>query len=229
MKTMKHSIFRALCAIAVGALLVEYRQEMVQWMTITIGILFLLSGVVAVVMSYATRKSAIKMAQALRESGVTSTQDGTEATYQKPPRGWGWGMFAGTGSIIFGIVLTLMPDTFVNFLVYILSATLIIGAVQQFFTLALASRYGSVSIAFWIMPTLLLVAGIMAVAYPEAIASAPLFFIGWCMIVYGIVECVNGIKAHRCQKTATKTKAIGGKPDFSDAETVEYEEIKDGE
>ena len=49
------------------------------------------------------------------------------------------------------------------------------------------------------------------------------------MIVYGIVECVNGIKAYRCQKTATKTKAIGGKPDFSDAETVEYEEIKDGE
>ena len=76
MKTMKHSIFRALCAIAVGALLVEYRQEMVQWMTITIGILFLLSGVVAVVMSYATRKSAIKMAQALRQHTKSRHEDG---------------------------------------------------------------------------------------------------------------------------------------------------------
>lgn len=228
MKIILQSFLRALCAIAVGALLIEYRQEMVQWMTITIGVLFFLSGVIAVTMAYASKRIQKKI---LAETEKMT--DGTEADdYVRPKtsRGWYLGMTAGIGSMLLGIVLALMPETFVDFLVYVLSAMLIIGAVQQYSSLFIASRISRISLAYWVMPTLLLLAGIVAVAYPSAIASSPLFFIGWCMIIYGVVECINGIKEYSCSKSASKTMTYNGntnrKPDFSDAEEVDYEEIK---
>ena len=45
MKTLASSLLRALCAIAVGALLVKYREQTVEWITIAIGVLFFVSGV----------------------------------------------------------------------------------------------------------------------------------------------------------------------------------------
>lgn len=225
MKAIRSNIFRALCAIAVGALLIKYRQEMVQWMTIIIGILFFLSGVVATIMAYISRRAAHKIMQSAAEAAQSGTQPDEKTDAIQPPRGWGWGLSAGVGSMILGAVLALMPDTFVNFLVYILAAVLIVGALQQFASLITASRFGAVSIAFWVMPALLLIAGVVVIAYPEAIASAPLFFIGWCMIVYGIVECVNSIKTYNNRKAASNALPATGKPDFSDAETVEYEEL----
>lgn len=228
MKIILQSFLRALCAIAVGALLIEYRQEMVQWMTITIGVLFFLSGVIAVTMAYASKRIQKKM---LAEAG-NMADDATEGGYvrHKTSRGWYCGMAAGIGSMLLGTTLALMPETFVEFLVYVLSAMLIIGAIQQYSSLYIASRISRISLAYWVMPTLLLLAGIVAVAYPSAIASSPLFFIGWCMIIYGVVECINGIKEYSCSKKASKTMTFngnnGGKPDFSDAEEVDYEEIK---
>lgn len=189
MKAIRSSIFRALCAVAVGALLVKYRQEMVQWMTITIGILFLLSGIVAVSVAYISRQNVRKQLQSAAETASNDPSSATANNAIKMQKGWKWSISAGVGSMILGAVLALMPGTFVNFLIYILSAFLILGAIQQFVSLATASRLGSISILFWIMPSLLFIAGIVALAYPEAIASAPLFFIGWCMIIYGIVEC----------------------------------------
>lgn len=228
MKIILQSFLRALCAIAVGALLIEYRQEMVQWMTITIGVLFFLSGVIAVTMAYASKRIQKKIIAKAEEM-----TDGTAAGSDMRPkasRGWYCGMAAGIGSMLLGIVLALMPETFVDFLVYVLSAMLIIGAIQQYSSLFIASRVSRISLAYWVMPTLLLLAGIVAVAYPSAIASSPLFFIGWCMIIYGVVECINGIKEYSCNKSASKTMTYNGntngKPDFSDAEEVDYEEIK---
>ena len=226
MKAIKSSIFRALCAVAVGALLVKYRQEMVQWMTITIGILFLLSGIVAVSVAYISRQNVRKQLQSAAETASNDPSSATANNAIKMQKGWKWSISAGVGSMILGAVLALMPGTFVNFLIYILSAFLILGAIQQFVSLATASRLGSISILFWIMPSLLFIAGIVALAYPEAIASAPLFFIGWCMIIYGIVECVNSIKTYRCRKAASTTLSVTDKPDFSDAETVDYIEME---
>ncbi|MDD6866917.1 MAG: hypothetical protein PUD61_05165, partial [Prevotella sp.] len=36
---------------------------------------------------------------------------------------------------------------------------------------------------------------------PSTIASAPLFVIGWCMMLYGVVECINAMKIYRARKT----------------------------
>lgn len=54
------------------------------------------------------------------------------------------------------------------------------------------------------MPSLTLLVGIIAVVYPQGIASAPLFVIGWCLMLYGVVECVNAIKMHQLRKQLEK-------------------------
>ena len=46
MKILQTSVFRAVCAVIIGALLVRYRDEMVTWLTISIGVLFALSGII---------------------------------------------------------------------------------------------------------------------------------------------------------------------------------------
>lgn len=40
MKVIHSSIFRAVCAIIVGVLLIQYREQTVTWITIAIGVLF---------------------------------------------------------------------------------------------------------------------------------------------------------------------------------------------
>ena len=46
MKALQSYIFRAISAIVVGALLVKYREETVTWLTILIGVIFFVSGVI---------------------------------------------------------------------------------------------------------------------------------------------------------------------------------------
>ena len=58
MKIVKSSFFRALCAIAIGAMLAMYREEMVQWLAIIVGGLFFISGLVSVI-SYFVEKTTL--------------------------------------------------------------------------------------------------------------------------------------------------------------------------
>jgi len=235
MKLITYSVFRALCAIAVGALLVKYREEMVEWMTIAIGALFLLSGLAAIIMSVSKKEAIAPVASGEENSSTTvapyddasAIQGGTSTTTYKRA-GWGWGSFVGLGSMILGLILVLMPKTFVEFLVYIISAFLIIGAIQQFVTLGGARKHGTVGFAFWIMPLLLLIVGCIALFKPTVFASAPLYFIGWFLICYGVVECINALKARSNRKKYEKEQNfynLNQKPDFSNAEEVEAEEV----
>lgn len=94
----------------------------------------------------------------------------------------------GLGSLIFGLVLALMPNVFIAWLMFILSTILIMGALTQMANLVSAAKMGRVGIVYWLMPTLLLLLGLFTLFSPSSIASAPLLVIGWAMLVYGVVE-----------------------------------------
>lgn len=217
MKIIHYSIFRALCAIAVGALLVKYRSEAVVLMTQVIGGFFILFGLVACIKPKALRNKTDDT-----DMGMEQTENKTMSLIQGGARGC-----AAVGSILLGCVLVFMPSTFVHFLIYILSAFLIIGAVQQFVTLGVARHNAPVGLGYWIMPLLLFIVGIIALFRPEIIAEAPLYFIGWAMMIYGVVECINAIKARSNRKKAEEAFfSLNHKPDFSNAEEVEAEEVR---
>ncbi len=194
MKLLQSNFFRAICAIIIGALLIEYREQTVQWITIAIGILFFLSGIISIAVYYSSRKTTENNTEVYDSNGNLISE-----TIVKPKF-----PIVGLGSLILGIILALMPGTFITGLVYIMAAMLILGAISQFIALASASKYAQVGLFYWIMPSIILLVGLISIIYPKAIASAPLFVIGWCMLVYGIVECINTLKIHNCRKQIEK-------------------------
>lgn len=56
MKVLRSSIFRAVCAIVVGALLVKYREQTVTWITVLIGVIFLVSGIISITAWYSAKR-----------------------------------------------------------------------------------------------------------------------------------------------------------------------------
>lgn len=211
MKVFQSSIFRALCAIVVGALLVKYREQTVTWITIAIGVIFFVSGVISTV-AYLSAKR-----QATKEGVEIYDAKGNRLTRPVPPF-----PIVGIGSIILGAWLALFPNSFVNGLMFVLAGMLILGALNLFFNLAAATRFSSIGCLWWVLPVAIFLVGITALVKPSTIASAPLFIIGWGMMAYGMVDLVNTIKIHRCRKAFEKAQQGN-----DEANVVTIEEITD--
>ena len=214
MKVVHSSLFRAVCAIVVGALLIQYREQTVTWITIAIGVLFFLSGVISLATYYSAKRSANRGHLVFDANGKQIT--GIQPNFP----------IVGVGSLVLGLILALMPNTFVASLMFILSVILIMGAISQFMNLAAARRMGHVGFIFWIFPSIILLIGLLAIIKPSAIASAPLFIIGWTMLIYGIVECINALKIANNKRKWTKMEEVSSTPN-ADASGSYIEEIKE--
>lgn len=198
MKVIHSSLFRAVCAIIVGILLIQYREQTVTWITIAIGVLFFLSGVVSLASYYSAKHAADKMQGQLLYNAQGQHVAGMQPSFP----------IVGVGSILLGIVLALMPNVFISWLMFILSCILILGAITQFVNLSAAAKMGRVSFIFWIFPSALLLLGLLAIIKPSAIASAPLFIIGWAMLIYGVVECINTLKISNNRRRWQKSQQV---------------------
>lgn len=193
MKVFRSSIFRALCAIVIGALLVKFREQTVTWITVAIGIIFLVSGIISITAWFSAKRK-----------GCTDGVDiydaqGNLITMPSQPF-----PIVGLGSVILGGVLAMFPNSFVNGLTYVIAIMLILGALTQFFNLTVARRFATIGLVWWIFPTIVLLVGLIAVVKPSWIASAPLLVLGWCIIVYGVVDLIDSIKIHQCRKQMGK-------------------------
>lgn len=191
MNTSKSAWVRALCSIVVGALLIKFREQTMTWMTIAIGVLFLVSGLISIASYLAARKNEAKV------SGDDSVS--VVPTVHFP--------IVGIGSLVLGLILALMPETFVSWLMYILAAMLILGAVGQFVALASTTRVARVGLGFWIMPTMIFLVGLVMIVKPTLMASAPLLILGLCMVIYGLTECINTLQMMRLRKAVLRTVA----------------------
>lgn len=187
MKILQSSVFRAVCAIAIGVLLIMYPDNTVTGITVAIGVLFLVSGLV----------SCLTYLQARRHAGEYKIYDadGRQIAGFTPTF-----PLVGIGSVILGLLLALTPTAFVSALMYIIGFMLILGAVNLFWGLISARRMGSVSLGFWVLPTLIIVTGIYVVAKPMAPVNLAMLVLGWCTLFYGIAELVNAIKFYMNRK-----------------------------
>ena len=181
MKLLQSSIFRAITMIVVGVLLVKYREDTMRWLTIVIGLLFFISGLISVCF-YLYEKQHVKSAPQLYDI------DGNAVNQRQPMF-----PFVGVGSMILGIILAMMSTSFIIGVTYTLAAILIIGALNQIINLIASRSFAPMHWIFWLLPLLTLVIGILIVAHPMETAALPLQIIGFCMMYYGIVECINGV------------------------------------
>lgn len=209
MKTKVSILLRSIGAIIIGVLLIKYSNNAVLWLTILIGVIFLLSGLVSCI-TYLTgrNRKGIDGIQILDATG----RDITPARPSFP--------IIGLGSLLLGGLLTFAPSLFINFLVYGLALILILGALNQFFNLSSASRIVKIGLFWWIVPALILLTGLIALVKPSIIATAPLYIIGWCMIIYGVVEMINNIKISRCRRDYAKAVEIREQQETANSQTV---------
>lgn len=209
MKTKVSILLRSIGAIIIGVLLIKYSNNAVLWLTILIGVIFLLSGLVSCI-TYLTgrNRKGIDGIQILDATG----RDITPARPSFP--------IIGLGSLLLGGLLTFAPSLFINFLVYGLALILILGALNQFFNLSSASRIVKIGLFWWIVPALILLTGLIALVKPSIIATAPLYIIGWCMIIYGVVEMINSIKISRCRRDYAKAVEIREQQETANSQTA---------
>ncbi len=189
MKLFQSSIFRALCAIVIGVLLIKFPDDSVTWLTMAIGALFLLSGVIALIAYWQAKRHAGEYTITDQEGRIIS---GTQPTFP----------IVGAGSVILGLVLTLSPHAFINGLMYMLAAVLILGGITQLMALVAARRLGRIPLGFWICPSLILLTGLFVMLKPMQTAEMPLLILGWCSILYGVIELINALKINRIRKDA---------------------------
>lgn len=193
MKIFQSSIFRAVCAIVVGVLLLKYPQDGVTWLTQAIGALFLLSGVIALIAYWQARRHAGEYTITDQEGRVVS---GAQPTFP----------IVGAGSVILGLVLVITPNAFINGLMYMLAAILILGGITQLMSLITARRLGSVPFGYWVCPSLILLTGLFVMVKPMETAQLPLMILGWCSLLYGVIELVNALKIHSLRKAADRQR-----------------------
>ena len=180
MKILQSSFFRALTAIAVGVLLIKYPDNTVTGIVIAIGILFTLSGLISVLTYWNARRHVSEY--------TIYDAEGRQIAGQAP-------MFpiVGIGSMVLGAILALMPNTFINALMYIIGGILILGAVNQYMAIISARRYGISSLWYWLWPSITLLAGLYVIIKPMAPLSMALIILGWLTLFYGVTEAVNSI------------------------------------
>jgi uncharacterized membrane protein HdeD (DUF308 family) len=191
MRILQSSLFRALSALVIGCLLIKYPDNTVNWITIAIGVLFLLSGIVSLLTYW----------NALRHVGEYTIYDaqgrivaGTKPVFP----------FVGIGSIILGLILVLMPSQFVTALTYIIGIVLVLGALNLLMALVTARVFARLSLVFWLLPSIVLVVGIYFMVKPLEPASMTMSALGWLSLLYGVTEMVNALKLYRCRREFEK-------------------------
>lgn len=214
MKILQSSFFRAICAIAVGILLIKYPDNTVTWLTVAIGVLFFLSGIISLIVYINTRKHVSEYKITDAEGNVVA---GEPPTFP----------IVGVGSIILGAILALTPNIFITALMYIIGGMLILGAINQYMSLVNARKFGKISFGYWIFPSIILLTGLYVIIRPMDPASIAMLILGWCTLLYGVTEMINSIKFHSDRRKFVKAQEIQQAEEVT--EVQDAEEIQSAE
>lgn len=169
MKVVNSYIFRAVCAILVGILLIANPERMTELLVQIIGALFGLSGIVSIINYFIITFS--------------------EKAILKPAF-----PIIGLGSFLFGIFLAIFPGYFITYLMFVLGGLLILAAVNQFWNMVRLRKVMSFSWFSFVLALIVLGIGVLVILKPMASASLPFILLGCNSIVYGISEMINAIR-----------------------------------
>ena len=188
------------------------------WITVAIGILFLLSGLISLIVYVHARKNVSEFKVMDKEGHVIA---GEKPTFP----------IVGVGSLILGAMLALTPNVFITALMYIIGGILILGAINQFMNLVNARKYGQVSFGFWVFPSVVLLIGLYVIIKPMAPASMAMLILGWCSLLYGVTELVNSLKFHADKRKFRQAQEVPVAEEIIEepatAEVIEAEEPSD--
>ena len=167
MKNKNNAIVRIICAIILGLVLVFWPSLTINYLVMTIGGVFLVAGVI----SFST----------------FLFRDKEKYVDIRFP-------FESSGSILFGLVLIIIPGVFINVLMYVMGVLLILACIQQIYILIAIRRRGTVPLGFYIVPVLTLICSLAIIIHPFGVLRNTFIFLGVIALIYGINELINYIK-----------------------------------
>lgn len=182
---INYSFIRAIFALIIGLVLVLAPEDSTRYIVMTIGILFLVPGIIVLTGYFASRNNTTSTA--LPETGkavVSSKRFPIE----------------GVGSVLLGLWFIISPTFFADLLVMVLSAILILAGLQQLYALSVASKIKKVHFSFYIIPLLVMGSGLYALLNPSAVRDTVLMIIGIACLVYAISEISNWFMFKRHKK-----------------------------
>ena len=190
------AIYRAILAIVLGVVLVIWPGAAVRYIIMLIGVLFLITGLIAFIISNRNREDH-------RRSLVP---------------------FSGVASMVLGMLLLCLPSTFATIFMYLLGFILVLAAVGQFVTLAAARQFGPVSLASYLFPVLILIAGVIVLFDPFSSAEGVFILFGITAIFYGVTDLLNQYKINRLRKgfeEKEKMVRMEDEPEVEEAEIID--------
>lgn len=167
MKSINYAALSSICALIIGVLLVVWPDVAINYLVITIGVLFLLPGLFGL-FSYMT------VARKQAEAGVHI----------------GFPVIA-LGSALFGFWLMISPSFFVNILMYVLGVLLVLGGLSQLMNFMTLRNFAHIPVGVFIVPVLLLAAGIVVLFNPFEAATIPFIILGVSGIIYGATDLIR--------------------------------------
>lgn len=188
---LTRSIFRALCALLVGFLLVSNPTDMTVLIVQIIGGLFALSGLVAVIGFFISRGQT-------RRAALRAAELGEEAP--RPSRLAPMFPVVGVGSLAFGVFLLCFPRQFVGYLLYVLGGLLVLIGVWQIYLLINSRKFAPLSWSLFILPVLNIIAGIVVICFPNQTATLLFTILGVGYILYGVSEFFFGVRFFRLRR-----------------------------
>ena len=192
MKGLSYSFLRAICALVIGLVLVMFPDQAGDYFVITIGVIFLVPSLISIIGYYA------QAAEVRRRFPVE-----------------------GVGSLLFGLWLIIMPGFFADLLTFVLGFILVMGGVQQIASLSAARRWTPVPGGFYVVPVLILLAGLIALFNPTGVRSTAFIIIGITSLVYAVSELINWFKFTRLRPKAPVTGDKTSDVDIEDAKIIE--------
>lgn len=161
MKSVSYPLISDVCALVIGVLLVWWPQAAVIYLVITVGVLFLIPGALGL-LGYLMNRS--------KKSGGSALP------------------VVALGSTLFGLWLMIMPEFFVSILMYVLGVLLVLAGIAQLSNLSAARSWGHVPWGMFVIPSLVLVAGLVVLFNPFQAATVPFIILGASSIVYALTD-----------------------------------------
>ena len=168
MKGLSYSFLRAIGALVIGLVLVMFPNQAADYLVITVGVVFLVPSLISIIGYFA------QSAEVRRRFPIE-----------------------GVGSLLFGLWLIVMPGFFADLLTLVLGFILVMGGVQQIASLSAARRWMPVPVGYYVLPVLILLAGMVALFNPTGVRSTAFIIIGATSLVYAASELLNWFKFTR--------------------------------
>lgn len=194
--------FRALVAIAVGVVMIIFNEQAMNIVVKIIAALLFASGIVSLAV------------------GLKKKNDSTSKLMN----------FNAVVDIVIAGLLFMFNGFVANLIIYLIGFVLLGFGLFQIFALISASRVTKLGIWPFVMPLLVVGAGVLLLFNPEFIASSISLIAGIALLVYGVSELVSSWKMKKAIDEYEITRVAPEQPSEPDSDPsvvkdVDYEKV----